>query len=113
MPNQPPVIKVSYRNGSYYVDRPNWDGGDVVSLEEIATYIEMDCECLMEIVPGETKHSYGLRLLRCLAAEIRALKRPYPVPAAPESNLCRCSPPSAVALMTNPPICPQCRRFMW
>lgn len=29
-------IKVSYRNSAYYVDRPNWDGGDVVMAADFA-----------------------------------------------------------------------------
>lgn len=75
--NQPAVVKVTWhQNGCRYtVNRPNWDGDEVVSLEGIARYIEHDCECMMAIVPGETKHDYGLRLLKSLAEEIRAFKR--------------------------------------
>jgi hypothetical protein len=40
----------------------------------IATYIERHSECPMPIVCGETKHDYGLRLLKTLANEIRTLQ---------------------------------------
>jgi hypothetical protein len=42
-------------------------------VEEIAHYIETDSECLMEIVPEETRHAYGVRLLRTMAKEIREM----------------------------------------
>lgn len=41
------------------------------SVEEIASYIENDSECLMPIVVEETRHAYGVRLLKTLAAELR------------------------------------------
>ena len=47
----------------------------MVNLEELAVYIERDCECPMAIVCGETKHDYGLRLLKTLADEIRVFNK--------------------------------------
>jgi uncharacterized protein YbgA (DUF1722 family) len=41
------------------------------SVEEIAHYIESDSDCLMPIVVEETKHDYGVRLLKIMADEIR------------------------------------------
>lgn len=41
------------------------------SLEDIAVYIESDSECLMDIVIGETKREYGVRLLKVMANELR------------------------------------------
>lgn len=43
-------------------------------IEEMAHYAEAECGCPMPIVVGETKHAYGLRLLKALAAEMRTLK---------------------------------------
>lgn len=43
-----------------------------VTVEEIATYIESDSDCLMPIVLEETKRDYGVRLLKVMADEIRA-----------------------------------------
>lgn len=40
-------------------------------IEEIAQYIESDSSCLMDIVVNETKHDYGVRLLKVMADEIR------------------------------------------
>jgi hypothetical protein len=83
--NEPTVVNITYEGGGrgrrcgYYVDQPNWDGGTVVGLEEIAAYIENDSEILLPIVVEETKRAYGLRLLKELAAEIRRM-----APAAPE-----------------------------
>lgn len=44
--------------------------------DRIATYIESESECLMPIVVEETKHDYGVRLLKVMAAEIREKFRP-------------------------------------
>jgi N-acetylglutamate synthase-like GNAT family acetyltransferase len=43
-------------------------------IEILAVYIERDCQCMMPIVVHETKHNYGLRLLKTLANEIREFK---------------------------------------
>ena len=40
-------------------------------VERIAHYIEEDSECLIPIVVEETKHAYGVRVLKAMAAEIR------------------------------------------
>lgn len=40
-------------------------------VERIASYIESDSECLMPIVLEETRHAYGVRLLKAMADEIR------------------------------------------
>ena len=40
-------------------------------VEEIIHYIATESEIMIEIVPGETKHQYGLRMLRELREELR------------------------------------------
>lgn len=82
--NDPIVTKITWDAewNEYTVDRPNWDGGKVVGLEEIATYIERDSQILLPIVVGETKNAYGLRMLKELAAEIRRLD-----PDAPDTSV--------------------------
>jgi hypothetical protein len=40
-------------------------------VEEIAVYIESDSECLIPIVVDETRHDYGVRMLKAMAGEIR------------------------------------------
>lgn len=40
-------------------------------VERIAVYMESESECLMPIVVEETKHDYGVRLLKVMADEIR------------------------------------------
>jgi hypothetical protein len=40
-------------------------------VERIAVYVESESECLMPIVVEETKHDYGVRLLKVMADEIR------------------------------------------
>ena len=32
-------IKITWRDGTYYVDRPNWDGGEVTLLSD---YVHLD-----------------------------------------------------------------------
>lgn len=39
--------KITYRNGAYYVDRPNWDGGEVVTYSDYAA-LEVENAALKE-----------------------------------------------------------------
>lgn len=73
--NQPTVYNVRQDVEGWCVTPGDFEGDELVFLEEIATYIERDSEILLPIVPGETKHDYGLRMLKELAAEIRRFKR--------------------------------------
>lgn len=74
--NEPKVINITYdgKRGAYFVDQYNWNGGDVVSVVEMATYIERNCGFPIPIIVGETKHDYGLRMLKALAHEVRNLR---------------------------------------
>ena len=40
-------------------------------IEELCVYIESESWCLMPIIVHETRHDYGVRLLKILAAELR------------------------------------------
>lgn len=44
---------------------------NIILCKKICRYIESECQCPMKIIPGETKHQYGMRLLKTLATEIR------------------------------------------
>jgi hypothetical protein len=52
--------------------------GGWIDVERIAKYVEAESECLMPIVVEETKHDYGVRLLKAMADEIRAKFAPPP-----------------------------------
>lgn len=52
--------------------------GGWTETERIAKYVESESECLMPIVVEETKHDYGVRLLKVMADEIRAKFAPTP-----------------------------------
>lgn len=41
------------------------------TVDELARYIESESECLMSIVPEETRLAYGRRLLKVMADELR------------------------------------------
>jgi hypothetical protein len=57
---------------------------DNQTVEEIARYIESESGGLMEIVVGETKHDYGLRLTQLIANNVRAkFKVKVPLPSPP------------------------------
>lgn len=63
-------------------------------VERIAVYIERDSECLMPIVVEETKRSYGVRMLKVLADEVR--------------DKFKSAPPVAVTAPTEPDFCEDC-----
>jgi hypothetical protein len=56
--------------------------GGWISVEAVARYIETESQCLMAIVPHETKRDYGVRLLKTMANELRE-QFGEPLPAAP------------------------------
>jgi hypothetical protein len=63
------------------VGKPPLKPGAAELIEEIAAYVESDSECLMPIVVEETRHQYGVRLLKVMAEEIRTKFALAPVPA--------------------------------
>ena len=58
------IIYVTWRDGAYYVDVPNWDGGNVVPLECVSDLIafirDADCTCR-----PETEHYAAHTCRRC------------------------------------------------
>lgn len=47
------AIKVTYRDGAYRVDRPNWEGGEVVPLSDYATLERQIADLRAELVKAE------------------------------------------------------------
>lgn len=41
-------------------------------VEKVARYMENDSQCFIAIVTPETKHDYGVRVIKALANELRS-----------------------------------------